>query len=240
MDAPRIARSGSEPRAVPVAHAFAWYEEAMHLFKRAPLRWCLLGLATLATEFGLQFVPDVGVGLSKILVPVVACGMLLAAAAVDRGALPEWRHAVAAFGAPAGALAAIIGAEIVVFFAQAIAAYALADVNLLTPGGDADAQLTTGQLVEIVALGTLLSLPFAFVPFAALFEQATFAAAFARSWRGFALNALPLAVYGLLSLVLIGVGLLTAGIALVVVFPLTAAASYAAWKDIYSVSTVDG
>ena len=51
--------------------------------------------------------------------------------------------------------------------------------------------------------------------------------------RGFALNIAPLLLFGLLSLVLIFVGLLTFWIGLIAVLPLLAAASYAAWKDIY-------
>ena len=72
-----------------------------------------------------------------------------------------------------------------------------------------------------------------FVPFAALFEHARFAHAFAASVRGFALNMGPLLLFGLLSLALTFLGLLTFWIGLVAVLPLLATASYAAWKDIY-------
>ena len=55
------AESAGQPRPVPIMRAFAWYEEAMGLFKRAPLMWCLLGLLTLVSEFGLEFIPGIGV-----------------------------------------------------------------------------------------------------------------------------------------------------------------------------------
>ena len=53
----------------------------------------------------------------------------------------------------------------------------------------------------------LVSLPVAFVPFAALFEGAPFRAAFAVSWRAFFINQGALLLYGVLSLLLIGIGM---------------------------------
>ena len=94
-------------------------------------------------------------------------------------------------------------------------------------------RLTTGVLVAVISAATFASLPLVFVPFAALFAQARFVAAFAASLRGFALNIVPLLLFGLLSLALTLVGLLMFWIGLVAVLPLLAAASYAAWKDIY-------
>jgi len=54
------------------------------------------------------------------------------------------------------------------------------------------------------------------------------------SFSGFALNAAPLIVFGVISLVLIAVGLLAWLLPLAAIFPLLAAANYAAWKDIYT------
>jgi len=78
------------------------------------------------------------------------------------------------------------------------------------------------------------------VPFAALLDDASFARAFSESARGFALNVLPLLVFGVLALVLVLIGLLSFGVGLIAVFPLLTAASYAAWKDVYSVSAPTG
>ncbi len=223
------------PRPVPVANAFAWYEQAMRLFKRAPAVWCVLGLITVVAELGLQLIPGVGMALAKVLVPVVECGMIIGAVAVDRGAALQVRVAFAAFGAPPSAVAAIVCAALLIFGAEALTAYGIANVNLLEPGGD-DPSLTGSELTTIFAIGTLVSLPLTFVPFAALLENASFTRAFASSARGFALNVLPLLVFGALSLVLVLIGLLSFGFGLIAIFPLVTAASYAAWKDIYAVT----
>jgi hypothetical protein len=231
MDAPPSPSATLAPRAVPVTHAFTWFEAAMRMFKRTPILWCVLGSITLASKLALEFVPGVGRAASEVIVPVIECGLLIGAAAVDRGGPLVIRHAFAAFRAPPRALAAIVVSALLVSAAEMITAYALAGVNLLADPNDV--RLTSSVLVVVIGVATFASLPFAFVPFAALFDHARFAQAFAASLRGFALNVAPLLLFGVLSLVLTFVGLLTFLIGLVAVLPLLAATSYAAWKDIY-------
>jgi len=221
-------------RSVPWRNALVWYEDAMRLVKRGLATWGALAFVTLAAEIGIEAIPEFGPLVGKIIVPLVACGMLYAAAAVDRGEAPALRHAIAAFGAPAAAIAAVILAGLLTFAAEALAAWWLADANLLA-GGSAPNVLSLPQIAGIYAIGILASLPFTFVPFHALFEQVGIGAAFAASWDAFVRNTAPLLVYAGASLVLLGFGLATMGIGLVVVLPLWAAASYAAWKDIFEV-----
>ena len=207
----------------------------MRLVKRAPLRWLVLGFLTLACEFGLDAIPEFGSMLEKVIVPLVACGMLYAAAATDRGAAPSVRHALAAFSAPASAMAAVIAAGLYTFAAEGLAAWWIAGVNLFvedTKGVD----MSLPEIAGVYAFGILASLPITFVPFHVLFERVPVGAAFAASWRGFALNAVPLLVYAAASLVLLLFGLATMGIGLVLVLPLWAASSYAAWKDVFGVA----
>ncbi len=218
---------------------FAWYEAAMRLFKRAPITWCILGLITVAAELVLNFVPGIGVALAKVVVPVIECGMLLGAAAIDRGKPLQVRVAFAVFSARPAALAAIVISALLIFGVEAWTAYGIAGINLLE-NADNDASLSVGALAGIFAAGTLVSLPVTFVPFAALFEGASFARCFATSTRGFALNVLPLLLFGALALVLVLIGLLSFGVGLIAVFPLLSAASYAAWKDIYAVAAPPG
>src|SRR5512137_2742287 len=83
------------PRIVPWRHALAWYEEAMRLFKRAPATWIGLAILTLASELLLEAVPEFGWMAGKVVVPLVACGMLYAAADADRGIAPSIASAFA-------------------------------------------------------------------------------------------------------------------------------------------------
>jgi len=221
-------------RAVSWRNAFAWYEDGMRLVKRQPATWAMLAFLTLAAEFALEAVPGFGPVLGKIVVPLVACGMLYAAAAADRGEKPSLFHALTAFRAPAPAILAVVAAGALTFAAEAFAAWWVADVNLLGPDAGAG-DLTTAAIAGIYAIGILASLPLTFVPFHVLFEQVAPGAAFAVSWDGFVLNTQPLLIYAAVSLVLLGFGLLTMGIGLVLVLPLWAASSYAAWKDVFAV-----
>lgn len=203
----------------------------MRTFKRDPLIWCTLGLITLASKLALELVPGIGRAASAVVVPVVECGLFIAAAAADGGGRPAVGHALAAFRAPPRALAAIVISALLVTAAEAVAAYAVAGVNLLADASDAD--LAPGALVAVLAAAVLASLPLLFVPLAALSGEARFAQAFAASLRAFARNVAPLLVLGLVSLVLTLVGLATFLLGLAAVIPLLALTSYAAWKDIY-------
>jgi hypothetical protein len=220
------------PRALPISRVFAWFQSALQLFKRAPWIWCALGAITLASRLTLELVPGIGRAAAEVIVPVIECGLLIGAAQLDRGAPLELRVAAAAFRAPPIALAAIVASSLAVSAVELGTAYELAEVNLLTDPDDA--RLTGSVLLAVIGIATLASLPFLFVPFAALFDRAGFVRAFAASLRGFALNTAPLLVFGALSLALTLIGLLTYGIGLIAVYPLLAAASYAAWKDVYA------
>jgi uncharacterized membrane protein len=206
------------------------------MFKRAPLRWCVLGAITLGSELLLEGVPGIGAAAAAVIVPVVECGMLLGAAAVDRAAPLEIRFAWAAFKAPVPGLAAIVLSALFVSATESLVAYALTGANLLVD--PSDARITPSALLVVGAAATLASLPFVFVPLAVLLEHAAFGHAFATSARAFSLNLAPLLLFGVLSLALIMIGLMAFWVGLIAVLPLLAAASYAAWKDIYGGGSV--
>ena len=68
----------SVPRTVPADRAFAWYAEALRLFKRHPLRFAALAVVIVAVELLLDLVPVLGRPAGNVLVPLVACGLLYA------------------------------------------------------------------------------------------------------------------------------------------------------------------
>jgi len=222
------------PRIVPWQHALAWYEDAMRLFKRGPATWLTLALMTIAAEFALRVVPSLGPLLAEIVSPLVACGLIFAAASADRGGPPALANVTKVFRASAGALAAIIASALVTFAAQAFAAWWIAGTNLLDPAGSTG-DIGASVLIGIYAIGILASLPVMFVPFHVLLEPVTPGAAFAASWNAFALNTIPLLAYAAASLLLAAFGLLTFGFGLLLALPLWVASSYAAWKDIFGI-----
>jgi uncharacterized membrane protein len=222
------------PRAVAPARVAIWYSEALRLVKRAPGRFVLLAAAMLVTELVLSIIPLVGPPLANMVVPLVACGLLYASLAADRGEPIRLRFAVLAFAANARAVAAVILASIVAFAAEAAAAAWLAGVNLLAP--ESATTLSPGALVAVFAAGIVTSLPLTFVPFAALFDGEGVRGSFAASLSAFARNPLTLLLYAAASFLLVLVGVMTYGVGLLLALPLWATSSYAAWKDVFGVA----
>ncbi len=215
---------------MPVARAFEWYREALQLFKRHPFAFVALAVAVIAAELLLGVVPVVGRPLANIVVPILACGLLYASLAADRGERPRAAHLVAAFAAPVASLGAVILASLVVFLAEWAIGWQFAGVDLLATDGDQ--ALSPADVLLIYAAGVAVSLPLTFVPMVALFEGAGVADSFAASVAAFRRNVGAFVLYGALSLALLGLALVTMGIILPVVLPLWAASSYVAWKDI--------
>ena len=71
---------------------------------------------------------------------------------------------------------------------------------------------------------------------AALFDGESIGRAFSLSVRAFAMNVPALALLAGISLALLMIGLATNGVALILALPWLAAASYAAWKDIFGLA----
>lgn len=227
-------RRGRDARAVGWAHALEWYAEAMRLWRRGPLTFSALALAILAANVALELLPRAGVVAAQMILPLLECGLLYASLAVDRGERPRLRHLVAAAGARPAAIAAVVVAGSLVFGVEALVALEAGGIDMLAPGSEITT-IAPGTLLVTYAAGMLVSLPLTFVPFAALFDGRGFRDAFAASFAGFLRNAVPLVAWGVLSFALLIVGLLTSGIGLLLALPWSAASSYAAWKDIFSV-----
>jgi hypothetical protein len=218
-------------RAVPATRALAWYVEAMRLWKRAPFTLCALGFFSLASEFALQLIPDAGMLASKVLAPLVTCGMFIAAHSLATGGRAHVTDALRPFAASAAAIAAIVVSSLAVFAAEALAAYVAADVNLLRAGAS-DAGMDVTAVLLMFAVGVLVSLPFTLVALCALLDGAGFASSFRASFAAFTRNVPAFLLYGVLSYALLLIGIATVGLGLIVVLPLWATSSYAAWRDL--------
>ena len=237
-DVPQPSPRARALRSVPAGRAFEWYGEAMRLFNRHPLRFAGLAVVVIAAEFLLGWIPVAGRPLANVVVPIVACGLLYASLAADRGDRPRAAHLLAPFAAPVGALAAVILSSLVVFLAEWALAWLTAGVNLLATDGDA--ALGIGDVVLVYTVGVAVSLPLTLVPLCALFEGAGVGEAFATSVAAFRRNVPAFVVFGIAALVLLGFAIATMGILLPVVLPLWAGASYAAWKDLTGATAGDG
>lgn len=211
----------------------------MRLWKRGPAIFSAMAVVILVASVALEPIPIAGFVAANIIAPLLACGLLYASLAADREGKPRFRDIAAVFVAPLPALATILVASLAVFAVQAFAAWSLAGVNLLLPL--ADSQTLSGtSILAIYAIGVLASLPVTFVPMAALFDGERMRESFVLSVRAFALNVPPLGALAAFSFVLLMLGLMTMGVGLVLAVPWIAAASYAAWKDIFGLEPSTG
>lgn len=224
-----MAGEPATPRTVPAQRAFHWYAEAMRLWKRAPFTLCLMAFLSLAAEFALQLVPDAGMLASKIVPPLLTCGMFIGAHAIESGGRARVGDVFVPFAASAGAIGAIVLSSLVIFAAEALAVYIIADANLLRV---ANPDMSLATVLAMFAVGVLVSLPFTFLPMCALIDHMGFAQSFAASFRAFSLNMPAFLLYGVLSYVLLLVGIATLGVGLVIVLPLWATSSYVAWREV--------
>lgn len=233
-DRSTASRGVREPRVVRADRAFTWYADALRLFKRHPMGFCGLAVAIVLIELLLELVPVIGRPAGNALVPLFACSLLFASLATDRGERPRLIHLAAPFAAPVASIAAILLASFAVFAVEWLAAWHLSGVNLLS---SADSQaLTPLAIFTIYGAGVVVSLPLTLVPLFALFEQAGVREAFASSYAAFLRNVPAFALYGALSIALLGFALVTFGLGLAVVLPLWAASSYVAWKNLFGIA----
>ena len=208
-----------------------WYADAMRLWKRAPFTFCALGFLALASEFALQLIPDAGMLASKIIVPIITCGLYVSAHSLATGGRARITDALRPFAASAPAIAAIVVASLAVFVAQASTAYVASGADLFTASASGAGMDFTAVLL-MFAVGMLVSLPFTMVALCALLDDDGFAASFTASFAAFNRNVPAFLFYGVLSYALLLIGIATLGVGLVIVLPLWATSSYAAWRDI--------
>jgi hypothetical protein len=226
-----------EPRAVSAGRALAWFAEAIRLWKRAPLPFSVMAVVVLAVSFAGEVFPILGIVASNVITPLLMCGLLYGNLAADRDSRPRIAHMFAVFGAPLRAQAAVVASALIVTAVESLMAWNLAGVNLLVLT-EAPPSLSAPTVMAVFVAGIAASLPFTFVPMAVLFDGEAPLAAFASSLRAFGRNVRPLASLGIYNFALLTAGFVTWGFGLVLALPWIAAASYAAWKDVYDVPAV--
>ena len=230
--------AGRVPRPVPPGRALVWFGEAIRLWKRGAVPFSVMAALVIAASIGLGPVPIVGLLVSNVIAPLLVCGFFFGCLAADRGEPVRFRQLFMVFAAPLPAQLAVVAAAFIATLVESAVAWWLAGVNLLLPGAESS-DLGPTTVIAIYVADVIFSLPFAFVPMAALFDGERPSAAFASSWQAFVMNVRPLLGLGVYVFTLVLAGIATMGAGLVLALPWIAAAQYAAWKDIYGVGGSD-
>ena len=228
-----------EPRSLPPGHALKWFGEAIRLWKRGQLAFSLMAVVLIASAALLEPLPVIGAIVTNVVAPLLACGLMFASLAADGNDRPRFRHLFMAFVSPLPAQVSVIAAGLAATLIASAFAWSIAGINLLVPGA-LNTEVPATTILVIYATYILVSLPFTFVPMAALFDGEPLRSAFGSSLRAFARNPQPMLALGAYTFVLILAGFATSGVGLVLGLPWIAAAQYAAWKDIFGVAPSGG
>ena len=228
-----------EPRAVPSGRALLWFSEAIRLWKRGPLPFSLMSVVVIAASAALGMLPGIGLLASNAAASLLMCGLLFASLAADRDERPRFTQLFMVFAAPAQAQLAVVAAALAATLIESAIAWSIAGVNMLAPDASI-AELPFATVMVLYATDILVSLPFAFVPMAALLDGDRPGRAFASSLRALVRNPGGMLALGAYTFTLVLAGIATTGIGLVLGLPWIAAAQYAAWKDIYAVAGSGG
>ena len=227
--------------------AWDWTVYGWRLFIRDPGVWIVLYLVYLVIEYGLPLVPTAGPLVLSFIAPALTAGLLFAAREQDCGRPIHVDQLFRAFrdrsvvgrvlvlgliglGFKLVSIAvgvASLGGALVAVLTGRLAASAL--IPALALGG------TFGLLVA-VTLGLVLAMLLYYAVPLVTFDAAHPIEAIRSSVAACTVNILPLTVLSLINVGLYLVAMLSLGVGIVVVGPITIGSMYAGYKEIYGLS----
>ena len=191
--------------------------------------------SVLVASVALEPVPIAGFVAANVVAPLLACGLLYASLAADRGDRPRIAHLVAVFAAPLPAQVAVVAAGLVPVAAEIWIAAQVAGVNLALPAAGSVAAVGGRDPRHLRRGHRGRRCPSRSCRWSRC-STASRSAACSRCRRARSRSTFrALGAYACIAFALLLVGIATSGVALVLVLPWIAAASYAAWKDVFGV-----
>ncbi|MFC4160371.1 BPSS1780 family membrane protein [Chitinimonas lacunae] len=240
-------------RVLPPERGYEWLVQGFRLFQRQPMLWIVMVLVWGFLAVVVMFVPVVSIA-SPLLMPLMLAGLMVGSAHLAHGRPMEFGHLFTGFHKPIPLLMA--GLPLVL--TQIVIGLLLAGVLLTFLGGwlfSSDFQLLLAgkrDIVEVLyeigfaslytllmttLVGTLLYMVVWFglclAPALIILGRLEPGVAVKASFRAVFANWLPWTIYGIASLLLVLLSLLTLGLGLLVLYPVTFASFYAAYRDIF-------
>lgn len=240
------ARTG--PHAVSAGHGWKWITGGFDLFKRAPLVWIGAVVAMTLINILISLVPVIGGLFGTLLGPVFLGGLMLGADAQASGGRLQIDHLFKGFSVQPGRLFALGALYLLGVFAIAIIVGVLFSVLAIGIGGLDPAALdqqdptlaiaTLGPMVLLAMLFVLLLLiplmmAYWFAPALVVLEDMLPTEAMKLSFAACWSNMLPFLIFGLAAFVLLLVGMIPAGLGLLLVMPVLVASIYTGYRDIF-------
>jgi len=236
---------GGQP--VMPGHGVTWISDGWKLFIKSPGIWIANTLILFALSIVLALIPLIGSLASNLLMPVMIGGIMLGCRSLDQDGPLQVEHLFAGFKEKAGPLIMIglcmLGATILIFVLIIVVIIVMFGTTILQSFGDEQAiaaffseqGLMMALLVVLLFMALIIPLVMAywFAPALVVFHDMDAMSAMKHSFIGCVRNFVPFLVYGIVFLVLGIVALIPCGLGLLVIFPLSYASMYSAYKDIY-------
>jgi len=233
-----------EARKVEPAHGRLWIKQGWEIFKKAPVLWVVLSALFATGPTLISNIPVIGEPLATLLVPVLLGGLMLGCQALERGEHLMLGHLFAGFHQRAQQLIALGGigmvwAVLTELLMRLVGGTALVETMSSTqPEQDPTAMLNaiTDASGAWVLGGVMICaylMASMFAPMLVLFDGMGPIDALKTSFKACMKNIGPLFVYGLVIVLLALLTIMTMGLGLVILLPLSQTSAYAAYRDIF-------
>lgn len=235
----------TDPKRLPAGQGWFWIAEAFRLFAKSPGIWIVNIIIYFAITIVLSILPLISI-VVYILNPIFIGGLMRGTQSLDTGGSYEVNHLFAGFQEKGSKLATLgalqLGIMILYFVVIAIlAAIFVGGSALLGQDGanpTPEAIFTSAAFIAFIPIFVIslimLSMAFWLAPqLVMLHDLEAFAAikmSFIGSWR----NILPIIVFGIIILAFVIIALIPFGLGMLVMWPVMIAATYVAWKDIFT------
>ena len=232
-----------QPEKVPVGSATAWLGRSYWHFKQNPFAWIGAIVIFIIISMGLSLVPFIGGLALNLLSPVIMAGIFIGAQEQDNGGDFRVGHLFAGFSQNFGTLV-MVGVFYLLFIILIGAVFG-GIIGLTTAGSAMDPNAgpqailnSMGPLGIILVLLALMLIVFVamayyYAPILVALDNMSALAAMKMSLNGCLKNWLALLLFGILSFLLLVVGMIPAMLGLLVVIPMLQASIYVSYRDIF-------
>jgi uncharacterized membrane protein len=233
-----------EARKVEVAHGLLWIKQGYWLFKKSPVLWIVLTAIATMGLVSISVIPLVGDPLATLLFPVVLAGLMLGCRALELGEELELSHLFGGFQSHAPQLVTLGGINLISQFLilgvmKLVGGAALVEIMMSGKPADSPEVLTQAvagagfALLLGMTLFSVLMMAMQFAPMLVIFGKMAPVPALKASLRAFVRNMLPLAVYGVVTLLLALLATMAMMLGWIVLLPVILASMYAIYRDLF-------
>lgn len=235
----------TNPRHLPPGRGWFWITEGFHLFAKSPGIWILNMIIFFIITFIIALLPIISIA-NYILQPIFTGGLMRGAHTLDNGGTLEVSHLFAGFNEKGGKLALLGALQLGMMVAYGIVIGIIALIvfgasALLANNGESFSPemifTSTAFIVFIplffismLLLGMAVWLSPQLVMLHDLDVVSSIKMSFIGSWR----NIVPIIIFGMTALFLTLIAIIPLGLGLLVMWPTLTAATYVAWKDIFT------